>query len=131
MKIVINIDPKHWFYIPYNIMKKYCKIKRIKFKPYIFTQLGHFDKVQESEAKNLKDKIVYYDRDVSHKNYEKAKMIHVERNDPDLIKILENEKCDHLKIVEIPDDVNWRVTQKSTFNEVEQVMEIVIPRTWT
>ena len=50
----------------------------------------------------------------------------IERDDPDLIKVVErlgvaaNGRCAHLKIVEIPDDVEWEIDE---YDGVERVDE--------
>ena len=54
----------------------------------------------------------------------------VNRTDPDLIKCVEtlgkraNSKIARLKIVEIPDDVKWKITQDEGLEQIEEIHRV-------
>jgi len=50
----------------------------------------------------------------------------IKRDDPALVKTVEdlgekaNSMCSELKVVEIPDDVDWKITEHSGWEQVEE-----------
>ena len=108
MKVVINSD-YGGFGLSEKAFSLYLKLKNIRFEVkrdgrfFFFYEFGHLDD----------EKHYLYDRDI-------------ERNDPILVKVVEelgkeaNDTYASLKIVEIPEDVEWYIGE---YDGIEHVAE--------
>ena len=145
MKIVIN-DKFGGFSLSHQGVMRYAEIKGIKLYPYIDdiskkvypdkatldnpSILIHYVTVPTNEYEKV------HAKDKGNRNYSKSNELHfsagdIERNDPFLIQVVEelkdkaNGQCAQLKIIEIPDDIEWEIEE---YDGLEHIAEK--HRTW-
>lgn len=137
MKIVIN-KSHGAFGLSYEAVMEYAKLKGIQLYAYspMHTRMNiSLNKVVEYDGKS-NEFIILYSTEKLNKNSTLKKRgyfdpCRIRRDDPDLIKVVEklgdtaNSKYSKLKIVEIPDGINWEVEE---YDGIEWIAES--HRTW-
>jgi hypothetical protein len=122
MKIVIN-KCFGGFGLSYKAVMRYAEIKGIRLYAFVekydknYNSLGYKPYIPEEDEKE--SLLIHYTTDKDGKMDNKACFYdgNLERTDPILVEVVKelkkeaNGRCAELKIVEVPDDVNWEIEE--------------------
>ncbi len=128
MKVVINAC-HGGFSLSHAGMMMYAKKKGIKVYPYMTNEDGEFIPIKDGHDLNCFNRVSWYECAYFTKddpNSEQFTELDIGRADPELIATLEELKEEaagtaaQLKIVEIPDDIEWEITEYDGREQVEE-----------
>lgn len=134
MEIVINIQ-YGGFGLSHNaIMEEYAKLKGINLYAYVDSSNDKIREYDGTNGGNDDSFVFYYTKKIDKIEDSAASFFsvnNIKRDDPALIETVRilgtkaNTPYSYLKIVEIPDDVNWRIIEREGGKEIiEEVHRI-------
>lgn len=134
MKIVIN-NCYGGFSLSHEAVMKYAKLKGMKLYPFVNDSPYEFDKFKPYNGEKDVFLVYYAEKPLKEDGtYESGSYFSerdIDRTDKNLIKVIEklgkraNGSCANLKIVEIPDDIKWKIEE---YDGIEWIAEE--HRTW-